>query len=292
MSSAPSSVVPTGAVTRPGARHDVAERCPVVRLKAQVAVGDDPDETPRIVHDRDAADGVPRHALARVADRVLRVENDRVEDHAGLGALNAAHLARLKLGRHVFMEHADAALTRDRDREARLGDRVHRRRDERDREPERPREPGRRVDVARHHVRPAGNEQDVVEGEAFEAILDPWVRRALRGASVDDGFELDLAAQRVDLCGREAAPLATAKALQPEPGVGDPLERLDASCRVPRSCGGPAGCGPRATRARRHAGRARRTARCRLSPAPSSSITPVVRRSRSASVSARSVRQR
>ncbi len=59
------------------------------------------------------------------------------------------------------------ALARERDREARLGDRVHRGGDERDRELDRRREPRAGRDVVREDVRLRRDEEDVVEGEAL-----------------------------------------------------------------------------------------------------------------------------
>ena len=65
----------------------------------------------------------------------------------------------------------DPALARERDREARLGDRVHRRRDERDRELDLARQPRARRDVVREHLGLGRHEQDVVEGEALSREL-------------------------------------------------------------------------------------------------------------------------
>ena len=69
------------------------------------------------------------------------------------------------------MQNADPALARERDREPRLGDRVHRGRDDRDRELDPARQPRRRRDVVREDVRLGRPEEDVVEGEALLAEL-------------------------------------------------------------------------------------------------------------------------
>ena len=74
------------------------------------------------------------------------------------------------------MDDPDAAVAGERDREPRLGDRVHRRRDDRDLERDRPRQARRRAHVVRQHGRLGGQEQDVVEGEAFAAELRPRTR--------------------------------------------------------------------------------------------------------------------
>ena len=69
--------------------------------------------------------------------------------------------------RQVAVNDADAAFARQRDRQARLGDRVHRGGDDRDLEHDRPRQPRRSRDVVRQDGRLGRHEQDVVEGEPF-----------------------------------------------------------------------------------------------------------------------------
>ena len=69
------------------------------------------------------------------------------------------------------MEDPDSALARERDRQPGLGDRVHRGADDRDLERDRPGQPRRGAHVVRQHGRLGGNEQDIVEGEAFTAKL-------------------------------------------------------------------------------------------------------------------------
>ena len=65
------------------------------------------------------------------------------------------------------MEDADAALARERDREPRLGDRVHRGGDDGDAQLDRPCQPRSRRDVVRQHARLGGDEEHVVEREPF-----------------------------------------------------------------------------------------------------------------------------
>src|SRR5207249_1011357 len=64
--------------------------------------------------------------------RPVRAQRDGVQDHPRLAALDAVHLRRLAVDGHVLVEHADAALARDRHRHLRLRDGVHRGGDERD----------------------------------------------------------------------------------------------------------------------------------------------------------------
>ena len=126
-----------------------------------------PTSTPSRVGDRHAGHLVVRHQLERVADERVGRQRDRLDDHPRLGALHLVDLGDLVLDREVAVDDADAALARERDREPRLGDRVHRRRDDRDAELDRAREPRARRDVVRQHARLGRHEQDVVEGEAF-----------------------------------------------------------------------------------------------------------------------------
>ena len=158
-------------------RHQVArghqrrDRLPRVRLEAQVAVGQDPDEHARVVRDRHARDPVALHQLERVGDQVVRPQRHGLDDHARLGALDLVHLDDLVGDRQVAVEDPDPALARDGDREPRLGDGVHRRGHDRDLERDRPGQARRRAHVVRQHGRLGGHEQDVVEGEAFTAEL-------------------------------------------------------------------------------------------------------------------------
>ena len=107
----------------------------------------DTDEDPRLVHDRYAGDVVAGHQLERVADQGTRLQGDRLHDHARLRALHLVDLRDLILDREVAVDDADASLPRERDRQARLRDRVHGGGDDRDLERDRPRQARRRRDV-------------------------------------------------------------------------------------------------------------------------------------------------
>src|SRR2546428_205621 len=107
-------------------RHGVADRAVQLALELQVAVRDDPDQLPRAVHDRHARDLEADHQLMSLAQRAVRAQRDGVEDHPRLAALDAVHLRRLAVDGHVLVDHADAALARDRHRHLRLRDGVHR----------------------------------------------------------------------------------------------------------------------------------------------------------------------
>ena len=65
--------------------------------------------------------------LVELGDGGVRADGHRVGDHAGLGALDATHLLSLILDGQVAVEDAHAALAGHGDRHLSLGDRVHRR---------------------------------------------------------------------------------------------------------------------------------------------------------------------
>ncbi len=153
------------------ARHQRGDGLRRVGLEAEVAVREDADEDARVVDDRHAGDPVALHELERVGDEVARPKRHGLDDHPRLRALHLVHLGDLILDREVAVDDADAALPRQRDREARLGHRVHRGRDERDVQRDRRRQPRDGRDVVREDVRLGREEEHVVEGEPFLAEL-------------------------------------------------------------------------------------------------------------------------
>ena len=168
-------------------RHQRGHRLRHVVLEAQVAVREDADEHVVAVRDRDAADVVAAHQRERVRHERVGTQRHRLDDHARLAALHLVDLGDLIRDREVAVDDAEAALARERDREARLGHGVHRRGDDRDREPDRRRQSRRRRDVVRQHVRLRRHEQHVVEREPFlgELLLEREEPFELRGIELD-----------------------------------------------------------------------------------------------------------
>ena len=114
-------------------RHQLADPLARVAGEAHVAVGEDADELAVAVLDhRDAGDAVVGHQRQRVGQRLVGVDGDRVDHHAGLEFLDLAHLGGLLVDRQVAVDDAEAAGLRHGDRERAFGHRVHRRRDQRD----------------------------------------------------------------------------------------------------------------------------------------------------------------
>ena len=115
------------------------------------------------------------------AMRLLGPAGDRVHDHAGLGALDLVDLGGLRLDREVLVDDAEAALLRHGDREARLGDRVHRGRDDRDVQPDLGASGCVRRSTSRGWTSRVGREQeDVVERQRERDLVG---RSALAGSA-------------------------------------------------------------------------------------------------------------
>jgi hypothetical protein len=151
-----------------------------LRLEAQIAVREDADQHTGRIGDRHTRDLVALHQRERVPHERVGRERDRLDDHSGLGALDLVDLGHLLLDRQVAVHDPDPALPGERDREARLRDGVHRRRDDGDAELDRPRQPRARRHVVRQHARLRGDEQHVVEREALLGELPVQVEQALQ----------------------------------------------------------------------------------------------------------------
>jgi hypothetical protein len=151
--------------------HDVADlgdaRCPGDEL--HVAARDDAHGLAAGIHHGEPADALLLHQRHGVLDRVRRTQRDRIGDDAVLAALDLGDFARLRRDGHVLVDEADAAFLGQRACHRTFGDRVHRRRDQRDVEADRARELGGRVGAVGGDGTRAGNQEDIVEGDA---VLD------------------------------------------------------------------------------------------------------------------------
>ena len=147
-------------------RHDVGDLLVEVGVghEAQVAVRDDADEL-AILADRHAGDLVAAHQVVGLAHRVLRREVERVDDDAVFRALDHIDEVCLALDRHILVDDADTALTRDRDGHLRLGDGIHRRRHDRGIEPDLSGELRGNIHLCGQHVRFCGDQQNIVKGQ-------------------------------------------------------------------------------------------------------------------------------
>ncbi len=123
------------------------------------------------VDDREPGDAVLAADLVELLERRVRADRDRVGDDPGLGPLDQVDLVGLVLDRQVAVQHAEAALAGHRDRHPRLGDGVHRGADQRHPERDPAGQPGGGVDVGGREVGLAGQQQDVVVGQAERGEL-------------------------------------------------------------------------------------------------------------------------
>ena len=136
----------------------------MVRLETQIAVGHDSDELRSVDH-RHSGDVVLARELDHLADARPRRYSDGVGDDAALVFLDGANLPRLLLRGHVLVDNADSAGLRDADCEPCLGDRVHRRRHERNVQADFAGQPRGQLGVAGEHLGVSGYQEDVVERE-------------------------------------------------------------------------------------------------------------------------------
>ena len=147
-------------------RHHGGDRTVEAGLETQVAVGDDADQLLRCDH-RHPGDVVAAGEGEHFPDGGLGGDGDRVLDHATLVLLDASHLAGLLRGRHVLVDDAEPSRLRHGDGEARLGDGIHRGRDEGDVESQLTGEAGAEPGLSGQDVREGGDEEHIVEGQAF-----------------------------------------------------------------------------------------------------------------------------
>ena len=149
-----------------GGHHHPHRRVRLLR-EAHVAVGDDADNAVLLVDHREAGEAVTFGQRLRVGQRLVGGEGDRVVDDAALEAFHPAHFLGLTFDVEVLVDHPDAAGLRHGDRHARLGDRVHGRRQQRDVERNALGDPGARVGRGRQNAGSCGKQQNIVEGEGL-----------------------------------------------------------------------------------------------------------------------------
>src|SRR5690606_13973374 len=157
-------------------RHQLAHRLLRVRGKANVAVGEDADQLaagvtaePAVFDDGNAGNAVRGHQGAGIGQRGFGTDGDRVDHHPGLELLDLAYLLGLQIRRQVAVDDADAARLGHGDRQPRLGDRVHGRRQDRDVEIDVAGDAGRDVGFAGQHRRVRRLQKHVVEGQRLGA---------------------------------------------------------------------------------------------------------------------------
>ena len=110
---------------------------------------------------------IRRHQLERVGHARVARQRHRLDDHPRLRPFDLVDLGQLRVDREVAVDDAQTALPRERDRQTRLGDGVHRRRDDRNLDRDSPRQTRLGGDVVGQDAGLGRNEQDVVERQPF-----------------------------------------------------------------------------------------------------------------------------
>ena len=151
-------------------RHHLGHLGIAALLEADVPAGDDAEQIAP-AHHRHAGDVVLPRERQQFAHRRLRPDDDGIPNHPALELLHRPHLAGLRLDGHVLVDDAHPALLRQRDGEAGLRDRIHRRRHEGDVQPQLPREPRPQRHLGRQHLGVRRQQQHVVVGKRF--VRDP-----------------------------------------------------------------------------------------------------------------------
>ncbi len=156
-------------------RHQFVDLLGRIGSEADVAVGEDADEAPlrlpaqaAVFHDRNAGDAVRLHQAQSIRKRRIRADRDRIDDHAAFELLDLPDFFRLFGGRQVAVDDADTAGLCHGDREPRLGDGIHGRREDRKIEFDVLCDTGGDIRLARHHLGMPWLEQDVVEGQSLQ----------------------------------------------------------------------------------------------------------------------------
>ncbi len=152
------------------ARHEHAHRLVEVLFEANVSRRQDADRVLSL-DDGNATDLVLAHYAERLPQRLARPHRDRPDDHPALRALHLFDLARLVGDRQILVHDPDAPFARDGDRGPRLGDRVHRRAEQRDVEEQLLGESGANVDLGRQDVAVSRHEEDVIERQMLPQLV-------------------------------------------------------------------------------------------------------------------------
>ena len=153
--------------------HHLLDTARHVALEPQVAVGDDTDQLPIRIHDRNTPDLVLFHQVERIADRMVFRDGHRVVNHAVLGPFHPAHVGGLLGDGHVLVDHADPAFTSQRNSHRRFGNGVHGSGHNGDVKFDISRETGLDTDLSRQHFRIGGYKQHIVERKSFG--LNPFI---------------------------------------------------------------------------------------------------------------------
>ena len=107
-------------------RHIITDRAAVICGKAYIAVGENTHEFAARVDNRDTADAVAAHHSFSCGQGRIGGQGDWIDDHAAFAAFDLIDLFDLLLDSEVAMDHPQAPLARQRNRQFALGYCIHR----------------------------------------------------------------------------------------------------------------------------------------------------------------------
>ena len=132
-------------------------------LEANVAARNDAHQIVA-THYRHAGDLVVQGQPQQLMHGGFRLDDDGIPNHAALELLHRPHLAGLAVYRQVLVDDSNAAFLRQGDGETGFGYRIHGRRDERNVEPDAPRQARFQLGLGWQYVGTGGQKEYVVVG--------------------------------------------------------------------------------------------------------------------------------
>ena len=144
--------------------HDIFDRLIEIGLKAQIAIGDDAHDTTVSADDGQPGYFVLAGNVQHVTHGHHRGNGVGVFDNAAFKAFDFGDFGRLRGGRHVLVNNADAAFLRNRNRQVRLGYRIHGSRYDGNIQVDSARQARFEANLARQHGGMGGNQQNIIEG--------------------------------------------------------------------------------------------------------------------------------
>ena len=163
-------------------RHQFVD--PQIRIgrETHIAIGDDANQPPRAsFHHRNAADAVPVLQRAHFSQSLVRMHGQRVHHHAGFKLLHLPHLRGLIFRREILVDHANAAGLRHGNRHRGFRDGIHRRRNQRNIQPNFLGEPRMRQGLRRQHGGIGGHQQHIIKGISLSNGHNATKRASGRG---------------------------------------------------------------------------------------------------------------
>ena len=144
--------------------HDLRDLQIHPGFESQVSVGQNADQL-LALRDRNTGDPVFRHQRMGIANRLIRRDRNRIEDHAALGFLDPVHFRRLIRRRQDAVDNSQPAFASNGDGQAGLRHGIHSRADNGDIDLDIARERRPRIDFTRQHLRLGRNQYDIVVGQ-------------------------------------------------------------------------------------------------------------------------------